>query len=59
MSTYLSIRQLAETGLVSEHLLRLMEKQGRLHGIYSGRKKLVNLELLEEQLREESAGVNQ
>ena len=52
MSTYLSIRQVAETGLVSEHLLRLMEKQGRLPGIYSGRKKLVNLELLEEQLRE-------
>lgn len=59
MSTYLSIRQVAETGLVFEHLLRLMEKQGRLPGIYSGRKKLVNLELLEEQLREESTGVNQ
>lgn len=56
MSTYLSIRQVAKNGLISEYLLRLMEKQGKLPGVYSGRKKLVNLEMLEAQLAEESAG---
>lgn len=59
MNTFLSIRQVARTGLVSEHLLRVWEKQGKLPGIYSGCKKLVNFELLEEQLKRESEGAQE
>ncbi len=50
-----SIREAAKRGPVSEYCLRLMLKQGNLPGIYSGRKFLVNYDLLLEQLNE---GVN-
>ena len=50
-----SIREAARRGPVSEYCLRLMLKQGNLPGIYSGRKFLVNYDLLLEQLNE---GVN-
>ena len=43
---FMTIREVARTGLVSEYLLRNMEKQGCLPGIKSGNKKLVNYELL-------------
>ena len=45
-----SIREAAKRGPVSEYCLRLMLKQGNLPGIYSGRKFLVNYDLLLEQL---------
>lgn len=45
-----TIREIAKTGLLSEYALRLMEKQGRLPCVYSGRKCLVNLDKLIEQL---------
>ena len=50
-----SIREAAKRGPVSEYCLRLMLKQGNIPGIYSGRKFLVNYDLLLEQLNE---GVN-
>lgn len=50
-----SIREAAKRGPVSEYCLRLMLKQGNPPGIYSGRKFLVNYDLLLEQLNE---GVN-
>ena len=50
----LTIRQVAKTGILSEYCLRLMEKQGRLPCIYSGKKCLVNLDRLVEMLN--SAG---
>ena len=46
----LTIRQVAKTGILSEYCLRLMEKQGRLPCIYSGKKCLVNLDRLIDQL---------
>lgn len=49
-----SIREAARRGPVSEYLLRLWLKQGRLPGVYSGRKFLVNYEKLIEQLNEEA-----
>ena len=59
---FLTIRQVARTGLISEHFLRLLETEGRLPGIYAGNRKLVNVPLLVEQLNRESAanamGVN-
>lgn len=46
----LTIRQTAATGILPEHALRQMEKQGKLPCIYSGRKCLINYSRLLEQL---------
>ena len=51
---FVTIRQAASTGVLSEYPLRLMEKQGRLPGIRSGNRFLVNLPLLNAQLDRES-----
>lgn len=45
-----TIRETARAGPLTEHFLRLMEKQGKLPCIYSGRKCLINYDLLIEQL---------
>ncbi len=45
-----TIREVAATGLLSEYSLRLMEKQGKLPCIHVGKKCLVNLDLLIQQL---------
>ena len=47
---FLSIRETAKAGPLSEYCLRLMLKRGQLPGIYSGVKFLVNYDLLLEQL---------
>lgn len=52
---FMTIREVARTGLISEHYLRLLEKQHRLPCVYSGKKCLVNYPLLVEQLDAESA----
>lgn len=46
----MTIRQVAHEGILSEYTLRLMEKQGKLPCIYSGRRCLINYPLLLEQL---------
>lgn len=51
---YLTIRQTAAKGPVPEGFLRQMEKQGRLPGVRSGNRFLVNYKLLVEQLEVES-----
>ena len=51
---FLTIRQTAETGILSEHHLRLLEKQRRLPGVRSGKRFLVNVPMLVEQLDRES-----
>lgn len=51
---FATIRQVAQMGLLSEHHLRLLEKQGRLPGIRSGNRFKVNVPLLIEQLDRES-----
>lgn len=53
---FMSIREVAKTGLLSEYTLRLMEKQRRLPGVYSGRKFLVNFDRLVEQLNSSNQG---
>ena len=45
-----TIREIAATGLLSEYSLRLMEKQGKLPCIHVGKKCLINLDLLIQQL---------
>lgn len=51
---FLTIRQTAKTGILPEFRLRCMEKQGRLPCIYSGKKCLVNFDMLVAQLNQES-----
>lgn len=53
---FMSIREAAKTGVLSEYTLRLMERQGKLPCIYSGRKCLVNFDKLLEQLNGISEG---
>lgn len=54
---FMSIREVAKTGLLSEYTLRLMEKQKVLPCVYTGRKCLVNFDKLVEQLNELSTEV--
>lgn len=49
---FLTIRQTAKLGLLSEYQLRLWQKQGKLPGIYSGVKFMVNVPQLEQKLEE-------
>lgn len=54
MSEYLTIRQTAKLGIVSEAMLRRMVAEKKCPGVYSGRKFLVNVSLLEKALEEMS-----
>lgn len=45
-----TVRQIAKTGLLSEHALRIMLKAGKLPAIYIGNKALINYDKLCEQL---------
>ena len=45
-----SIREAARLGPLSEYTLRLLEKQGKMHCIHTGRKCLVNYDRLLEML---------
>ena len=51
---FMTIREAARTGIIAEHHLRLMQKQGKLPCIMAGKKCLINYQLLVEQLTEES-----
>lgn len=53
----LTIREIAETGILSEYALRLMLKDGKLPAIYVGRKALINYDKLCEQLCNLNANV--
>lgn len=54
MPTFKTIRQTAATGLLPEHRLRIMQKQGLLPGIQAGNRFMVNVDALSEQLERES-----
>ena len=51
---FLTIRETAKTGLLSEYTLRLMLKQGKIPCIMCGKKCMVNYPLLVEYLNKES-----
>lgn len=51
---FMTIREVARLGILPEHYLRRLEHTGKLPGFYSGVKKLVNVEMLMEQLERES-----
>ena len=47
----MTIREIASTGPLSEHALRLMLKEGKLPAIYIGKKALINYDRLCEELQ--------
>lgn len=47
---FVSIREAARLGPLSEYALRLLERQGKLPCVYSGRKCLINFDKLLEML---------
>ena len=52
--TFLPVHKTAQLGFISETCLRNMVKDGRCPGVYSGRKFLVNVDALIEQIDRES-----
>lgn len=53
---FMSIREVAKTGLLPEYTLRLMEKQKQLPCVYAGKKCLINFDKLVEQLNSFAPG---
>lgn len=53
--TFMTIRETAATGILTEHSLRLLQKQGKIPHIMVGTKCLVNYPLLLQYLEKESA----
>ena len=51
---FMTIRQVAATGILSEHHLRLMAKKGELPGIYAGTRFKENYPLLVDKLNQDS-----
>jgi len=47
----MTVREIAKTGLLSEHALRLLLKAGKLPAIFIGKKALINYDRLCEQLQ--------
>lgn len=54
MVMFRTIRQTAAAGILSEHRLRKLHKEGKLPGIYAGNRFLVDQSALEEFLHGES-----
>lgn len=54
MPKFLTIRQVAATGLITEHRLRVLVAQGNCPGIKTGNRFLVNIDALAERLDTES-----
>lgn len=54
---FMTIRETAATGILSEHHLRIMAKRNELPGIYAGTRFKVNYPLLVEKLNRDSMEV--
>lgn len=55
--TMMTIREIAGTGLMSEHALQMMLKAGKLPAIFIGKKALINYDKLCEELQALEANV--
>lgn len=53
----MTIREIAKTGLLSEHALRLLLKEGKLPDIYVGNKALINYDRLRTELQNLDTGI--
>lgn len=58
MPEFKTIREVAKTGLISEHYLRIMVKKGECPCIKSGNRTLVNVPALREKLDAMSKGAD-
>lgn len=47
----MTVREVASTGILPENAIRTLLKQGRIPAIYSGKKALINFQLLCEMLQ--------
>lgn len=47
----MTVRQIAETGLLPENTIRVMLKNGQIQAVYSGKKALINFDNLCSYLR--------
>ena len=47
----MTVRQIAETGLLPENTIRVMLKSGQIQAVYSGKKALINFDNLCSYLR--------
>ena len=54
----MTIREVAKTGLLPEHALRIMVKQGNCPCVYIGSKVLINFDLLLAKLNSLNGGAN-
>ena len=48
----MTIREVARTGILPEHALRILLKAGKLPAVYIGKKALINYDVLCQQLRD-------
>lgn len=55
--TMMTIREIAGTGLMSDHALRIMLKAGKLPAIFIGKKALINYDKLCEEFQALEANV--
>lgn len=55
---FMSVRAVAQTGLLPESVLRRFAKQKKLPGFYTGRKFLVNTELLAAMISDPGSPLN-
>lgn len=54
MIKFLTIREVAETGILPEWALRQRQKQGKLPGVYAGTRFYVDFKTLEQMLQTEA-----
>ena len=54
MDRYMTVNETVKYSGLSENMLRNWIKQGRCPGIRNGNRFLINVDMLEEQMREES-----
>jgi hypothetical protein len=59
MPRLMTIREIARTGILPEHALRVLLKQGKLPVIYIGKKALINYDRLCDQLSALSSNLSE
>ena len=47
---FMTVKELASTGILSEYCIRRMLKEGKIPAIYTGKKALINFDVLCKQL---------
>lgn len=56
MDRFMTVKEMVKYSGLSENMLRNWIKQGRCPGVRNGNRFLINVDMLEKQMREESCG---